>query len=105
MASLAPPAPLALASVLSSLLPRGFAVGPSQLCEGRLGLWWVGRSLEAGSLLGRKGDTKWTWKYHTDLMTQSRENELLKNSECKTGQSKSNVAEKVNKADRELFVR
>ncbi|XP_071345748.1 zinc finger protein 408 [Trachinotus anak] len=95
MASLAPPIPPALASFLSALLPRGFAVGPSQLCEGRLGLWWVGRSLEAGSLLGREGDTEWTWKYHTDLMTHGRDGELTINSESKTGQTKSNEAEKV----------
>ncbi|XP_076003120.1 uncharacterized protein LOC142996118 [Genypterus blacodes] len=49
-----------LASLLSSVLPHGFAVGPSQTCEGRVGLWWVGRSRQAGSLLGRDGDTEWT---------------------------------------------
>ncbi|XP_018548199.1 zinc finger protein 408 [Lates calcarifer] len=95
MASLAPPVPSALASFLSMLLPRGFAVGPSRLCEGRLGLWWVGRSLEAGSLLGREGDTEWTWTYHTDLMTHSRESELMMNSESRTGQSNSTEAEKA----------
>uniref|UniRef100_A0A3B4V9H1 Zinc finger protein 408-like n=2 Tax=Seriola dumerili TaxID=41447 RepID=A0A3B4V9H1_SERDU len=93
MACLPPPVPSALASFLSSLLPRGFAVGPSHLCEGRLGLWWVGRSLEAGSLLGREGDTEWTWSYHTDLMTHSREGELT--IESKTGQTKNTEAEKV----------
>lgn len=65
MADPAPPLPSALASVLSTLLPCGFAVGPSRLCEGRLGLWWVGRSLPAGSLLGRVGDTEWASDYHS----------------------------------------
>ncbi|XP_040893077.1 zinc finger protein 408 [Toxotes jaculatrix] len=95
MACLASPVPSALASFLSTLLPRGFAVGPSQLCESRLGLWWVGHSLEAGSLLGREGDAKWTWKCHTDLRTQCREGELAVNSESKTGHSNSTEAEKV----------
>ncbi|XP_044061313.1 zinc finger protein 408 isoform X2 [Siniperca chuatsi] len=95
MASLAPPVPSALVSFLSTVLPRGFAVGPSRLCEGRLGLWWVGRSLEAGSLLGREGDTEWASKYHTDLMTHSRDGEFTMNSESKTGQTNSTEAEKV----------
>ncbi|TNN49488.1 hypothetical protein EYF80_040329 [Liparis tanakae] len=59
MAGLDPPVPSAPASLLSGLLPRGFAVGPSRLCGGRMGLWWVGRSLEAGTLLGRGGDAAW----------------------------------------------
>ncbi|KAF6733522.1 Zinc finger protein 408 [Oryzias melastigma] len=46
-----------ITALLSSLLPCGFAVGPSQHCGGRLGLWWVGRPLKAGSLLGRNGDS------------------------------------------------
>ncbi len=83
----------ALASFLSSLLPCGFAVGPSGLCEGRLGLWWVGRSLEVGSLLGREGDTEWASKYHT--VPTTRNDEFTMNSESKTGQSKSTEAEKV----------
>lgn len=56
MASLTPPLPSALTSILSTLLPCGFAVGPSRFCEGRLGLWWVGCMLKPGSLLGRDGD-------------------------------------------------
>lgn len=50
-----------LMTPLSSLLPNGFAVGPSRASEGRLGLWWVGRCLDAGTLLGREGDTEWSW--------------------------------------------
>ncbi|XP_060924487.1 zinc finger protein 408-like, partial [Limanda limanda] len=65
MAAHPPPVPPTLSSLLSSLLPCGVAVGPSRLCEGRLGLWWVGRCLGAGALLGRGGD--WTWKHHSDL--------------------------------------
>ncbi|XP_061886446.1 zinc finger and SCAN domain-containing protein 2-like isoform X1 [Entelurus aequoreus] len=65
MACLAPPSPSALASFLCTLLPRGFAVGPSMSCEGRLGLWWVGPSLPAGCLLGREGDTEWAEKFQT----------------------------------------
>lgn len=66
MADLSPLPPPALTSLLSTSLPRGFAVGPSQLCAGRLGLWWVGRSLGAGSLLGNEGDTEWPWKHPVD---------------------------------------
>ncbi|XP_028258034.1 zinc finger protein 408 [Parambassis ranga] len=84
MARHVPRATSALASLLSSLLPRGFAVGPSQLCEGRLGLWWVGRSLEAGSLLGREGDTEWTSK-----------GELTSVFESKSGQTEETEAETV----------
>ncbi|XP_069384188.1 zinc finger protein 408 isoform X2 [Paralichthys olivaceus] len=80
MAGLAPPVPSSLTSFLSTLLPCGVAVGPSRLCEGRLGLWWVGRSLGAGSLLGRQGDTEWTWKHHTDLMTLGQEGEVTLSS-------------------------
>ncbi|KAG7482673.1 zinc finger protein 408-like isoform X1 [Solea senegalensis] len=87
MAGLGPPIPSALTSFLSMLLPPGFAVGPSQLCEQRLGLWWVGRSLGAGSLLSREGDTAWTWKYHTDQMFHEQGAELSINSESETGQS------------------
>lgn len=90
MASLASPVPSALASFLSSWLPCGFAVGPSRLCEGRLGLWWVGHSLEAGALLGSEGDAEWAWK---DLTTQSQESELAVNS--RAVQTNSPEAEKV----------
>lgn len=82
----------ALASLLSPLLPRGFAVGPSQLCEGRLGLWWVGRSLGAGSLLGREGDAEWTSKYHADPITHK--GELT--SKSKMGRTEETEAETVN---------
>ncbi|XP_035485002.2 zinc finger protein 408-like isoform X1 [Scophthalmus maximus] len=80
MADPAPPVPSALVSFLSTLLPRGFAVGPSRLCEGALGLWWVGRSLGAGSLLGGDGDTEWTWRHGAaDPMTpRGHEGELTK---------------------------
>uniref|UniRef100_A0A8C5FEF6 C2H2-type domain-containing protein n=1 Tax=Gadus morhua TaxID=8049 RepID=A0A8C5FEF6_GADMO len=50
-----------LMALLSSLLPKGFAVGPSRVSEGRLGLWWVGRCLDVGTVLGREGDTEWSW--------------------------------------------
>ncbi|XP_028298826.1 zinc finger protein 408 [Gouania willdenowi] len=62
------PVPSPLTSLLSSSssLPCGFAVGPSRLCQGRLGLWWVGRALEAGTLLGKEGDTDWTWRQDLD---------------------------------------
>lgn len=73
MAALAPPIPSPLASFLCALLPRGFALGPSRLCGGRVGLWWVGRPLEAGSLLGRDGDTEWASGGHTDPTTRSRD--------------------------------
>ncbi|XP_029317340.1 zinc finger protein 408-like isoform X2 [Cottoperca gobio] len=76
MASLAPFDPSALASFLSTLLPCGFAVGPSRLSGGRMGLWWVGRSLEGGSLLGSDGDTEWASKFLTDPMTHSGDGEL-----------------------------
>nr|XP_040023795.1 zinc finger protein 408 isoform X2 [Gasterosteus aculeatus aculeatus]XP_040023805.1 zinc finger protein 408 isoform X2 [Gasterosteus aculeatus aculeatus]XP_040023810.1 zinc finger protein 408 isoform X2 [Gasterosteus aculeatus aculeatus] len=73
MAALAPPIPSPLASFLCALLPRGFALGPSRLCGGRVGLWWVGRPLEAGSLLGRDGDTEWASGGHPDPTTRSRD--------------------------------
>ncbi|XP_035507574.1 zinc finger protein 408 [Morone saxatilis] len=95
MACLASPVGSALTSFLSTLLPRGFAVGPSHLCEGRLGLWWVGRSLEAGSLLGREGDTEWASKYPTDPMTHSPDDELTENDESRTGQTTRTEAEKA----------
>lgn len=85
MASPAPPVPAALASFLSSLLPCGLAVGPSRLCRGRPGLWWVGRSLGAGSLLGREGDAEWASEHHTDRVTHGRDAELRMNSESQTG--------------------
>ncbi|XP_061565036.1 zinc finger protein 408 [Cololabis saira] len=71
MAGLVPPMPPYLTTSLSSLLPRGLAVGPSQLWEGRLGLWWVGRPLETGSLLGRKGDAVWTSRHPSDLQSRT----------------------------------
>ncbi|XP_032368331.1 uncharacterized protein LOC116687239, partial [Etheostoma spectabile] len=95
MASLSPPVLSALASYLSTLLPCGFAVGPSQLRGGRMGLWWVGRSLEAGSLLGKDGDTEWSSKYHSDPMAQSQDAELGMNSESKSSKTNSSEAEKV----------
>uniref|UniRef100_UPI0037E76D8F zinc finger protein 408 n=1 Tax=Semicossyphus pulcher TaxID=241346 RepID=UPI0037E76D8F len=107
MASLPLPVPSALSSLLTSVLPCGFAVGPSGVCEGRLGLWWVGRSLEAGSLLGREGDTEWTSRYRTDLSTKGREGELSMNSETNTVQSNSTEAEKAlmeMSADKEAFI-
>ncbi|XP_036952210.1 zinc finger protein 408-like isoform X2 [Acanthopagrus latus] len=95
MAGLHPSLPDALASLLCSLLPCGFAVGPSRLCEGRLGLWWVGRSLEAGSLLGGEGNTEWASKHHADPMTHSPDDELTTNSESKTGRTSSAEAQKL----------
>ncbi|XP_062237187.1 zinc finger protein 408-like isoform X2 [Platichthys flesus] len=82
MAARPPPVPSTLTSWLSSFLPCGVAVGPSRLCEGRLGLWWVGRCLGAGALLGRGGDTDWTWKHHSgpeeDLALNSHSTEAQK---------------------------
>ncbi|XP_035010956.2 zinc finger protein 408 isoform X2 [Hippoglossus stenolepis] len=96
MAGLAPPVPSTLTSFLSTLLPCGVAVGPSRLCEGRLGLWWVGRSLGAGSLLGREGDADWTWKHHTDLRTHGQEGDRTLNSHS-TEEQKELRQEVVNK--------
>lgn len=69
MATLTNPLPSALTSLLSTLLPCGFAVGPSKFCEGRLGLWWVGCLQKPGSLLERDGDT-WSSSVHrSEMMT------------------------------------
>eukprot|EP00066_Takifugu_rubripes_P018850 XP_011608116.1 PREDICTED: zinc finger protein 408 [Takifugu rubripes] len=68
MASLTPPLPSALTSILSTLLPCGFAVGPSRFCEGRLGLWWVGCMLKPGSLLGRDGDLRSSSVHQSERM-------------------------------------
>ncbi|KAM9825048.1 uncharacterized protein ACBT44_005869 isoform 2-T2 [Syngnathus typhle] len=73
---LSPCVPTALTSFLSTILPPGFAVGPSISCKGRLGLWWVGRVLQVGDLLGREGDPEWIHKLQTgqlapqDLITR-----------------------------------
>ncbi|XP_053180697.1 zinc finger protein 408-like [Scomber japonicus] len=76
MAGVAPPVPPALTSCLSALIPHGFAVGPSLSSDGRLGLWWVGRSLEVGRLLGREGDAAGlALKRHADPPTRCREDE------------------------------
>ncbi|KAM4593473.1 zinc finger protein 408 [Odontesthes bonariensis] len=75
MACLLPPVPSDLTSFLTASLPRGFAVGPSQLCQGRLGLWWVGRPLQAGSLLGREGDAEWASERRRDPAVHSRGSE------------------------------
>lgn len=96
MADLVRPLPSALTAFLSTLLPHGFAVGPSRLCEGRLGLWWVGRSLESGHLLGNEGDTEWASDYHIEPMIRSRDSELTMNFESSTGQTNNTEAEKVN---------
>ncbi|XP_019723136.1 zinc finger protein 408-like [Hippocampus comes] len=69
--SLAPSIPTALTSFLSSLVPPGFAVGPSMSCQGRLGLWWVGRALRVGELLRREGQPEWVQKFETDPLTPS----------------------------------
>lgn len=96
MARLVPPVPSSLTLFLSSLLPCGFAVGPSQLYEGRLGLWWVGHSMEAGAFLGTDGDAQWAWKFHNGLMTQGQESEFAVNSG--TDETNSAEAEKVKQA-------
>lgn len=71
MATLTPPLSSALTSILSALLPRGFAVGPSGFCEGRLGLWWVGCLLKPGSLLGRDDvDQRSSSLHQSELMTR-----------------------------------
>ncbi|XP_070410784.1 zinc finger protein 408 isoform X2 [Nothobranchius furzeri] len=66
-----PPVPSDVTYFLSSVLPRGFALGPSLLCEGSVGLWWVGHPLEAGTLLGKEGDTDWISKSYPTLMEMS----------------------------------
>ncbi|XP_057698862.1 zinc finger and SCAN domain-containing protein 2-like isoform X1 [Corythoichthys intestinalis] len=66
---LAPSNPTAVASFLSTLLPNGFAVGPSGSCKGRLGLWWVGQALQVGFLLGKEGDAEWVEKFQTGPMS------------------------------------
>ncbi|XP_038164422.1 zinc finger protein 408 [Cyprinodon tularosa] len=62
MACPLPPILSDLTSFISSVIPHGFALGPSLLCEGSVGLWWVGRALQAGALLGRRDDTQWVAK-------------------------------------------
>ncbi|XP_029000532.1 zinc finger protein 408-like isoform X2 [Betta splendens] len=93
MAKVVPPIPSSVTLLLSSLLPRGFAVGPSQLYEGRLGLWWVGHAMEAGALLGREDDSQWAWKFHSDLMTQNRESEFTE--KARIDETNSTNAEKA----------
>lgn len=89
------PLPSALDSFLSSLLPRGFAVGPSRHCQDRLGLWWVGRTQGAGSLLGREGDTEGAWNYNIEPKTQSDGSDLMMRSGSRTDLNNSAEAEKV----------
>lgn len=64
-----------LASFLSSVLPRGFALGPSLLREGSVGLWWVGRPLEAGAPLGTEGDAQRVARTGSDPLSNSSEND------------------------------
>ena len=97
MACLLPPVPSDLTSFLTASLPRGFAVGPSQLCQGRLGLWWVGRPLQAGSLLGR--DAEWASKCHRDPVIHSR------GSEPRAAQTSSSEDEKVTSVLWVLFLK
>ncbi|XP_054627783.1 zinc finger protein 408 isoform X1 [Dunckerocampus dactyliophorus] len=92
MACLSSPIPSALASFLSTLLPRGFAVGPSVSCEGRLGLWWVGPSLQAGCLLGREGDAEWVGKFQTGMLPHQ---DLIMTLESNTDIVHSTVEEKA----------
>ncbi|XP_008404279.1 zinc finger protein 408 [Poecilia reticulata] len=63
-----------LASFLSSVLPRGFALGPSLLREGSVGLWWVGGPLEAGAPLGTEGDAQRAPRTRSDPLSSSSEN-------------------------------
>lgn len=95
MADQTPPLPSALASFLSLLLPCGFAVGPSRHCQDRLGLWWVGRTLGAGSLLGREGYREGAWNYNMEPKTQSGGSDLMIRSGSRTDLNNSAVAEKV----------
>uniref|UniRef100_A0A3B5L019 C2H2-type domain-containing protein n=1 Tax=Xiphophorus couchianus TaxID=32473 RepID=A0A3B5L019_9TELE len=64
-----------LASFLSSVLPRGFALGPSLLREGSVGLWWVGHPLEAGAPLGTEGDVQRVARTGSDPLSNSSEND------------------------------
>ncbi|XP_012736197.2 zinc finger protein 408 [Fundulus heteroclitus] len=81
MARLLPPVPPDITSFLSSVLPRGFALGPSLLCEGSVGLWWVGRRLEAGALLGGEGDTQRVAKRLSEPGIQRRGNKPTENDQ------------------------
>ncbi|XP_037550660.1 zinc finger protein 408 [Nematolebias whitei] len=56
MAHFLPAVPSNLTSFLHSVLPCGFALGPSLFSKGSLGLWWVGHPLEAGTLLCTDAD-------------------------------------------------
>ncbi|XP_056134706.1 zinc finger protein 408 isoform X2 [Lampris incognitus] len=78
-----------LVSLLSSLLPRGFAVGPSRQCEGSLGLWWVGRSLKAGALLGMEGNSEWPWRNDPRC-----ESDLRATSEPESGEGQTSSTER-----------
>ncbi|XP_041848105.1 zinc finger protein 408 isoform X2 [Melanotaenia boesemani] len=95
MACCVPPVPSDLSSFLWSVLPCGLAVGPSQLCQDRLGLWWVGRPLEAGSVLGRKGGAESVSRYHSDPVTQSRGSETTTDVEFRAAQTGSSEEEKA----------
>ncbi|XP_043961458.1 zinc finger protein 408 [Gambusia affinis] len=64
-----------LASFLSSILPPGFALGPSLLREGSVGLWWVGRPLEAGAPLGTEGEAQRVSRTRSDPLSNSCEND------------------------------
>lgn len=85
----------ALNKFLSASLPCGFAVGPSQICEGRLGLWWVGHSLETGSLLGNEGDTEWPWKCPVSTRTENGHSNLAVSSYFREKHKVNTLAEKI----------
>lgn len=91
MASLTPPLSSALSSILSTLLPCGFAVGPSRFCEGRLGLWWVGCLLKPGSLLGRDVDQSSSSLRQSELM----KSESTVSSDCRPAQTSCSEEAKV----------
>ncbi|MED6287682.1 hypothetical protein CHARACLAT_018758 [Characodon lateralis] len=95
MACLHPSLQTHLTSFLSSVLPCGFALGPSLLCEGSVGLWWVGRPLEAGVLLGREGDTQWVAKRLSDSGIHSGGSKPTENDQSRTVRVSSSEDEKA----------
>ncbi|KAE8297662.1 hypothetical protein D5F01_LYC04300 [Larimichthys crocea] len=72
---------------------RAFRMNISHYPEGCYAIE-VKTELEAGSLLGRDGDTEWVSKHHTDPMTHGKEGELEMNFESKTGETNSTEVEK-----------
>ncbi|XP_053722259.1 zinc finger protein 408-like isoform X2 [Synchiropus splendidus] len=77
MDSIVASTPSTLTSILLSLLPRGVALGPSEMCEGRLGLWWVGRPLRPGCLLSKENETELAWAPQTDAQVPGEDHKMV----------------------------